>query len=309
MGGVGIDLNQITLKNTIKIKIFDDSWNLFELAIIKRAYVKYDKKKKNNAVYCVDFPEHCKRQPVDNDFHDLGILLPKKGTTFKHFNQLVVPLCLPAETASIPKQDNELITFVGWGSQYNEIPKGSATVPPWDETKRNPITTSCTTNQYGVLWDTTAEEIKFKMCRVKFLKDYVEKNGWKGCKKCSTTGCTPKDLPINYEFDKCENYWREAKNVVEKNDKDKRRKFENVMKIKIESACENWEPECLNLKLFSKYGWCEVEGGSIDDWAICDLSCKHVKVLHFYFDIFHFHCHYYLNVFVCVSLIEIALLN
>ena len=276
-------MNQITLKNTIKIKIFDNNWNLFELAIIKRAYVKYDKAKKANAVFCLRHRDECIQQPDVSDFYDLGILLPKKGTTFQHLNDLVVPLCLPAETASIPKSDTQLITFVGWGEQYNEDPKGTEVVPKWDITKRNPRTTSCTTNQYGMLWDTTADKSKFKMCRVKFLNDHIVTNGWKGCKKCPDKGCTPQDLPINYKFDTCEYYWKQAKKVGEKQSEAIRQKFENVMKIKIESPCENWETECLNLKLtFGKYGWCEVEGGSIDDWGICDMSCKHVEVFHIY---------------------------
>ena len=98
----------------------------------------------------------------------------------------------------------------------------------------------------------------------------MKKNNW-GCKKGG--------FPTGYEFEKCEKYWGKARKLISKQSEKVKKDFENAQKIKIDSKCENWTPECLNVKLFTDQGYCEVNGGNLDDWGICDTSCKHAKVL------------------------------
>ena len=50
------------------------------------------------------------------------------------------------------------------------------------------------------------------------------------------------------------------------------------------------ELECLKLDLFKKQGWCRINGGTIDDWGICDHSCDQVEVS--YFQFYYFYEHY-----------------
>ena len=276
-----IDINRNAI-DTYIYNIDENGWSLRSLANIVRAYVLYDQQRRNLALECLKNPGSCLQPPRPSDFHDLGILLPKRGNTFNDFASFVVPVCLAAVGSIIPADTHNTITFVGWGKQYSESPDGDY-VPddhsfPWDEKRRNPKTTSCTTTQFGVYWDTDVEKSKFRPCRVKFLKNKVVKNGWKGCKKYQDSS---DELPINYEFEKCKYYWEIAqKKIDERNDAQEMGEFEKINKIKIKSYCENWEPECLKLDLFKELGWCEVEGGNIDDWGICDTSCEHVEVLH-----------------------------
>ena len=135
----------------------------------------------------------------------------------------------------------------------------------WNKRKRNPTETSCATNQYGVYWDTTSKKTQFKQCSTKFMK----KNKWE-CKK---------GFPIGYEFEKCRKYWKKAHDFIDKQSEKIQRDFQHAQKIKINSMCENWTPECLDVSFFTGNGHCIVKGGNIDDWGICDTSCKHAKVL------------------------------
>ena len=106
--------------------------------------------------------------------------------------------------------------------------------------------------------------------------DYVQKGAWKGCQKFSGQD---DQLPLNYEYEECTRYWNLARNSWA-NDGHEPRDFDaTVNKIKVISDCRNWVPECLNIELFRKHGWCYIEGGTIDEWSICDHSCKHVEVI------------------------------
>jgi len=286
----GDDQNQINPRNLISTEIvLRDEWILVPLVEIDTAYVMYDQTNYENAWACIADPTRCYRRPKPVWFHDLGIILPKKGTTFiSLLFDFIIPLCLPAEDTIIPEHDSDgkdaIITFVGWGAQYNEDPTAESQL--WQQDLRNPTWTSCTTTHFGLDWDITVKDTtKLKRCKIEFLRDEVVKKGWKGCKKCSATGCSSKDLPVGYEFDRCEDYWVQALKVVQKQvDPEKVSEFEDVLKIKIKNGCEFYEPECLRLDLFQNQGWCEIEDGTLDDWAICDYSCAHVEVrLYFYF--------------------------
>ena len=285
----GDNTNQLTNSNTIKVKHLDTNDKLADLARIREAFVKYDKDKHEAALRCINNPTLCQRSDVqDSDFLNLGILVTKVRKAFS--NQ--IPICLPAGNAKIPELDQRnddekdaIITFVGWGRQYSEYPDGKES--GWTQSERNPESTSCTTNQFGVYWDTTEEKTKFKPCNIAFLKGGGEigKKNWKGCKMY--TG-SPDDLPMNYEFEQCEYYWRKAREYVrESQNQDMIRDFEEVKKIKIHSDCLNWVPECLKEELFRKHGWCEVQSDdhieSMDNWGLCDEACKHVEVLYFPF--------------------------
>ena len=279
----GDDQNQINSNNLIRTEIvLRDEWRLVPLVAIDAAYVMFDQTNHENAYACIVEPKRCYSVPKPDWFHDLGIIL------FEYAQFGIIPLCLPAEDTIIPKIDSvgkdAIITVVGWGEKYNEDPPAVSQL--WQQDLRNPKWTSCTTTHFGLDWDITVKDTtKLKRCKIEFLRDAVVKKGWKGCKKCSATGCSSKDLPVGYEFDRCEDYWVQALKVVQKQvDPEKVSEFEDVLKIKIKNGCEIYEPECLRLDLFQNQGWCEIEDGTLDDWAICDYSCAHVEVrLYFYF--------------------------
>ena len=267
--------NQINEKNKIEIYIQDDTWNLKFLAQVFKAYIKYKEYLKHFAIQCMrpENYENCKQSPRGirkEDFHDLGLLHIGDGETFQNLKIVrgisgdIVPLCLPSEDAQID-EDKE-ITMVGYGNQYKERPTDNN----WNVQNRNPTDTTCTTNEYGVYWDTTPKRSKFKPCAIEFMKD----NNW-GCKK----GYAEDMLPIGYEFDVCEDYWRKARwfmNTMPSNIQTAF--FANAKKIKIISQCTDWIPECLHYSLFEMSGWCRVKNGNLDDWGICDVSCKYAKV-------------------------------
>ena len=283
------DRNQINPNNLVRTEIvLRDEWTLVPLISIDKAFVMFDQTNNENAWACIAEPKRCYRRPKPISFHDLGIILPKKGTTFNEIHNFIIPLCLPAEDTSIPELDSNgkdaIITFVGWGEQYNEEP--TAESQNWQEDLRDPKWTSCTTNHFGLEWDITVKDTtKLKRCKIEFLRDEVVKKGWKGCKKCPPSGCLAKDLPVGYEFDRCDDYWVQVLKVV-KNQVDPKKvsEFDNVKKIKIKNSCDDYETECLRLDLFQDRGWCEIDDGTLDDWGICDYSCDQVEVrLYFHF--------------------------
>ena len=249
----------------------------------------YDQTRHLNAWLCIAGNPICTRRPKQKFFHDLGIIRPREGTSFKQSANFIVPLCLPADDTLIPAQyfngDDALITVVGEGNQYNEVPDGEPV--KWQQASRNPKYTSCTTSQFGnTNHDVTVDTTKIKRCAIEFLKNNVVKNGWRGCRKCHKKGCSAADLPVGYEFDKCKDYWIQAKKAVKKmNNPEITDKFSNINKIKVVETCGNGEPQCLKWDLFKKHGWCQVEGGTLDDWGICDHSCDQVEVLNFHFNI------------------------
>jgi len=204
-------------------------------------------------------------------------------------------LCLPAENAQIPNGKDAIITFVGGGKQYSELPDGKAS--NWSPGSRNPRFTSCTTSQLGNTNHDTTVDTKVKRCKISFLKNNVVKNGWRGCRKCPRSGCSETDLPVGYEFDKCKDYWVQAKEAVKKrNEPLTTEKFKKINKIKIAETCgisvlgySDIGHECLKWEFFINHGWCEVDGGTLDDWGICDHSCNHVEVLNL-----HLYQHYYI---------------
>ena len=268
--------NQINEKNKIEIYIQDDTWNLRFLAHVFKAYVKYKPNLYEIAIACLRPRNYkkCKQRQhgvLGNWYHDLGLLYIGDGKTFQDLKIAhgilgdIVPLCLPSEDAQID-EDKE-ITMVGYGRQYDEHPKDEK---DWNVRNRNPTDTTCTTNEYGVYWDTTPKRSKFKPCAIEFMKD----NNW-GCKK----GYAEDMLPIGYEFDICEDYWTKARwfmNTMPSNIQTAF--FANAKKIKIISQCKNWIPECLHPSHFEISGWCRVKNGNVDDWGICDVSCKYAKV-------------------------------
>ena len=298
---VGKDRNQIDVpNNVIRTEIYlSHRWLFIPLVTIERAYVMYFQLGKENCKECI-YPSpknpSCTQSCEDQFFHDLGIIQPRIGTIFRHRAVLnfIVPLCLPAENAQIPTQyssdgKDAIITTVGNGIQYNEVPDGKDS--KWNPDSRNPRFTSCTTSQLGNTNHDATVETKFKKCKIEFLKNNVVKNGWRGCRKCPRIGCSKTDLPVGYEFDKCTDYWVQAKKAVKKNGPVKTEKFKKINKIKISEACGISEPECLKWDVFINHGWCEVDGGTLDDWGICDHSCNHVEVLNL-----HLYQHYY---FIC----------
>jgi len=298
---VGKDRNQINHPNNlIRTEIYHNNiiWLLIPLVTIERAYVMYLQKENENCWACIDNIPGCTQPCEQRFFHDLGIIRPRTGITFIHHPMLnfIVPLCLAAENAQIPTQyanrKDAIITFVGGGRQYNEVPDGTSS--NWSPGSRKPGFTSCTTSQLGNTNHDTTVDTKVKSCKISFLKDNVVKNGWRGCRKCPRNGCSETDLPVGYEFDKCTDYWVQAKKAVEKrNEPETTERFEKINKIKISEKCGISEPECLKWDFFIKHGWCEVDGGTLDDWAICDHSCNHVEVLNL-----HFYHHYYILCFI-----------
>ena len=269
----GVKKNQITVENKIEVHIQDCDWELQLLAHISKAYVKYDENKNSYSRKCSQpekHPECYQSPPRKKDYHDIGILYLEEGQTFQDLQDTfrisgpIIPLCLPSKDAKI-LEDKE-ITTVGYGLQYEEWPRDEN----WNEQNRDPIYTSCATNKYGVYWDTTSKKSKFKPCSVQFMKE----NGW-GCIKSRVSDM----LPISYEFDVCEKYWNIAREFISQQHNDIQSEFQEALKIKVNSICKNWIPECLSLDLFESRGWCEVKGGNFDDWSICDVSCDHAPVL------------------------------
>ena len=267
------DKDQLSNHNIIKIGISEyqvDGWRLNIIARAANAYVKFNENRISHAIHCIvnleEDPQCKTNRPKYEDWHDIGILYLRKGVNFEDLNDYIIPLCLPAKDAKIPEESD--ITMVGYGLQYDEEPLD----PNWDELNRNPDWTTCATNQYGVYWDTTSKRSKFAKCKVKFMKD----NKW-GCKK----GLSPEVLPVGYEYEVCEKYWKKAREFISTQPDAIKTDFQNAMKIKVKSNCENWTPECIHLNLFKDHGWCEVDvvDGNIDDWGICDTSCANASVL------------------------------
>ena len=165
----GKDTNQINRPyNLIRTQIYhNDGWVFIPLVTIERAYVMFAQTQLLNCWASLD-TQPCTQQE-HRFYHDLGIIRPMLGTTFKErpILSFIVPICLPAEDAQIPSKNPKgkprLITIVGDGIQYNELPDGKAS--NWKSGSRNPSSTSCTTSQLGNTNHDTTRDTKVKRCK------------------------------------------------------------------------------------------------------------------------------------------------
>ena len=208
------------------------------------------------------------------DRFDVGILITTNKQLFNpellnQKNELgradIVPVCLAA--VSTPLGDKKL-KLLGWGIRYEERPgKGGLF------TKRDPILSSCMTNQAGPL------QWRFQNCHMKKMKKGKLFKSW---------SCETKKPPPSYttlEEQKCEDYFSEAiksqnqlgvpSSLIEEQDQ-----------LHFTATDDTIVSTCYNPDLLKKRGWCklfEAEGFNRgkQPWGICSSSCNKtiIKVL------------------------------
>ena len=213
------------------------------------------------------------------EYYDVGVL--KSGENFFYEANLADPMvgsiCLPSTELDFSE---ELITTVGWGVRYSELPVAK------NERDRNPTHTSCATSEASPTHLSSAApfffETRYKRCDVAFLKE----NGW-GCKKMTSLDDSDQ-APPSYPAEKCYDFWLQAEDVIkslEMNDPEKYNGyfqiFSNIKKIEVQeqSDCLGYIIECFRPDLLFEYGWCSIEGIDGDiGWGMCDTSCQFAPV-------------------------------
>ena len=182
----------------------------------------------------------------------------------------IVPVCLAAVNTPLGDKKFKLL---GWGKRYEEEPM----YPGVFFDKRNPILSSCMTEQAGPL------QWRFQNCDMKTMKKGVLFDSW---------SCETKKPPPTYtrlEEQKCKDYWIEAMNTrnqlgLPSSD------IEAQDQLHITATDGSILNTCYNPGLLRTQGWCKLfksenSHASIypgaQPWGICSPSCnkKILKVL------------------------------
>ena len=213
------------------------------------------------------------------EYYDVGVL--RSGINIFYDANLnddeVGSICLPSTDLDFSK---EMITFVGWGSRYSELPVAEK------EKDRNPTHTSCATSEVAPTNlgpDDEFLEARYKRCDVAFMKE----NKW-GCKKLTSWEDADK-FPPAYPVEKCFVYWEQADEAVKKLVASDPETFEgydqifaNIKKIEVleQPDCLGYKVECFRPDLLFEHGWCNIEGDNGGPaWGICDTSCELAPVM------------------------------
>ena len=190
----------------------------------------------------------------------------------------IVPVCLAA--VSTPLGDKKF-KLLGWGVRYEETPRYAGRF-----TKRNPILSSCMTNQAGPL------QWRFQNCDMKRLKR-PGKNG-KYVWKCDTVNPPPDYKSSKGRSKRCREYFNVANNIKDKLNSNKPLAETWLKDIDfIYVYDKNGDKEqCYNQKLLTTRGWCYLkdykEKGKkkssgkkqleVHAWGFCSSSCKDMEV-------------------------------
>ena len=215
----------------------------------------------------------------DVDKHDIGIIELTKPETFFNPVELltegklneaeIVPICLGSsklEQSDMPKFD---IQGVGWGIQYEEIPRARGT-----GSIRDPIISSCMTNQ------ASPESWKFQSCDMQRMKQPgVGHNSW-ACEKIR-----PPPEYKDGQDQRCRNYFTTFGTVL-----DQIEPTQNLAESKLNDIDVMYvndgkgiKETCYNPQKLSRYGWCylkdypekyERNWDGIQAWGTCSPSCK-----------------------------------